>query len=116
MSSNTAITATGPIDRLVASALRTRTPWQEGLDSESVVARVFYHGVAGILTDHADRIADWPIELRDQLRTQALSQTMWEIRHKLVLTDLLDRMAANGIPVRLLKGTAFAYGVYPRPG
>lgn len=107
---------TGQVDNLMTRALRGTAPWREGIDSEVVAARAIYHGIAGILIDHSVRIADWPIDVLDRLRQQAMAQNMWEMRHKLVVTDLLDRVAAGGISVRLLKGTAFAYGIYPRPG
>lgn len=105
----------GRSDALLAAALRCAAPWPADLDEAEVLERALYHGIAGILTDHAGRIRDWPAGLRDRLRAQALSQTMWDMRHGLVLADLIARLAAAGVETVLLKGTALAHGLYPRP-
>ena len=83
------------------------------MDPELVAERALYHGLAGLLTGPG--IADWPERLRSRLRQQALAQVMWELRHKIVLTELLNALAAAGIKVVVLKGTALAYRYYSNP-
>jgi hypothetical protein len=40
---------------------------------------------------------------------------MWELRHQIILSELLETLAKKQIPALLLKGTAVAYDIYEQP-
>jgi putative nucleotidyltransferase-like protein len=40
---------------------------------------------------------------------------MWELRHRIVLGEVLERLPADGISALLLKGSAIAYDLYDSP-
>lgn len=106
----------GVIDGLLARALRGAAPWPPQAAGDAVGERAVYHGIAGILTDHGERIATWPAAVRGRLRQESLAQAMWDMRHQQILAHLLAQLAASGIDTRILKGTALAYRLFPRPG
>ena len=82
---------------------------------ESVVAeRAVYHGIAGLLQARASYLTGWPDDLRARLHAEAVAQTMWEIRHRTVLTPLLAALGAAGVASVLLKGTALRLWPLPR--
>ena len=104
------------IDNLLAAALRGEAPaWLDGAESGQAVDRILYHGIAGLIAERATLLADWPSEVMSAVRHQAIAQAMWEIRHKQLLTRLLDAFAKADITVLLLKGSALAYDLYPAP-
>jgi hypothetical protein len=102
-------------DDLIAQALRTATPWPDGMETGLVQQRAIYHGITGLLMVRAVHLADWPEDLRTRLRAEALAQTMWEVRHRSILTPLLAALEAADVKTVLLKGTALAYSLYPAP-
>src|SRR3954454_11715372 len=110
-------------DRLLAAALRGVTPeWGvEGaatVDMESVcVTRALYHGIAALLVEGVDQLTDvrWPRGMIAALRQQAVAQAIWELRHRIVLTQLVRALRRSGITPLILKGTAVAYDLYPNP-
>ncbi len=103
------------VDDLVASALCGPASWPAALDGNRVVERAIYHGVTGLLMARVAHLVDWPEDVRNRLRAEALGRTMWEIRHRTVLVPLLAALDAAGVGSVLLKGTALAYGLYPEP-
>lgn len=40
---------------------------------------------------------------------------MWELRHRHLLTQVIEALRTSGIPALLFKGTALAYGLYATP-
>ena len=111
------------VDSLLAAAFRGATPeWEfEGaatVDMESVcVTRALYHGIAALLVERADELMEvrWPRGVIAALRQQAVAQAMWELRHRIVLTQLVRALRRSGITPLILKGTAVAYDLYPNP-
>lgn len=103
------------VDDLLACALCRAAPWPNDMDAKVVAERAIYHGIAGLLLAHASHLTGWPPDLRARLHAEAVAQTMWEIRHRTVLTPLLAALSAAGVASVILKGTAFAYGIYPAP-
>ena len=86
---------------------------------ESVcVTRALYHGIAALLVERADELMDvrWPRGVIAALRQQAVAQAMWELRHRIVLTQLVRALRRSGITPLILKGTAVAYDSVPQPG
>src|SRR5436190_9176433 len=107
------------IDQFLARALAERTcaswpeTWRGGTAESAVVERSLYHGIAGLLIEYQP--VDWPGHVVERLRDQALAQAMWEIRHKVVINQLLTELARERITAIVLKGTAFAYDLYQTP-
>ena len=108
------------IDQLLASALRAEdagwpSDWSGSDQSARTVERIAYHGIAGLISDQAGRLDDWPGVVLTAVRDQAIALAMWELRHKQVLGELLAALARAKIVALLLKGTALAYDLYPSP-
>jgi len=103
------------IDGLLARALNSRSTWQDGIEDRELLPAIDYHGVAALLNERRDGIEDWPETVRTALQERALAQAMWELRHRVVLADLLRRFASRGIAALLLKGSALAYDLYGSP-
>ena len=104
------------IDELLAAALRGETSaWPEAWPPALGIERVLYHGIAGLIAERGREVADWPSDLTEPVRAQAIAQAMWEMRHKPLLADLLAAFAEAGISALLLKGSALAYDLYPAP-
>jgi hypothetical protein len=57
----------------------------------------------------------WPTEVTTLLREESLAHAMWEMRHKLLVADVIEALHAEAIPTVVLKGTAYAYGLYDHP-
>jgi hypothetical protein len=111
---------TTEIDTFLATSLRDPDSiwpgsWPASKDSDHLLERIDYHGIAGLLCDKAAVLSQWPSQVMDAIRERALAQSMWELRHKLVLRELFDRFASAGIRALLLKGTAIAYDLYDSP-
>jgi len=109
-----------PIDHLLAAVLRGEPAdwplaWHGSDHAARVTERIAYHGVAGLLAAEARRLDDWPPEVLGPLRHQAIALAMWEMRHQVVLGELLAGLAGQKIRALLLKGTALAYDLYPTP-
>ena len=108
------------IDEYLAAALRG----ERGLDpdvlagpqnSATVIDRINYHGIAGLLWEDRAAISRWHVKITTHVRDAALARTMWELRHREMLRLLLDELAAAKIVAIVLKGTALAYDLYPFP-
>jgi hypothetical protein len=113
------IPATVEIDTFLATMLRAEPAkwpavWDKAVGSP-VLERISYHGIAGLLSANSAALSSWPEELRAEIRDDALGASMWELRHKVVLGELLERLATDGVGALLLKGTAVAYDVYDNP-
>lgn len=108
------------MQQMLATALRgEEVVWPAeramGEIDRAVVEQAFYHGVAGLLVEQAENLVGWPQEVVEALREQARALAMWEMRHKLVLANLLTALAHEGIVAIVLKGTALAYDLYENP-
>jgi hypothetical protein len=70
-----------------------------------------------LLVERADQLMDvrWPPGVIAALRQQAVAQAMWELRHRIVLTQLVRALRRSRISPLILKGTAVAYDLYPNP-
>ncbi|WP_176556330.1 nucleotidyltransferase family protein [Rubellimicrobium rubrum] len=99
----------GAADAVLARALCGPVACPPQVRPEVVVRRALYHGVAGCLTG---TVEGWPSEAAEALRRAAMAQAMWEMRHRLVLSNLLSVMAASEVRVLVLKGSALAYDLY----
>ena len=106
----------GRIDALLAALLRGEAAaWPAAADSEVVLRRVRYHGVAALLHERLRGGTDWPAELVRAVREDTRHAAMWELRHQQVLGALLGALAGRGVRPLLFKGTALAYGLYGNP-
>ena len=108
------------IDRLAAAVLRGERAewpeaWRDPASQEAVVNRIAYHGVAGLLVEADQALLPWPETVRQSFKSEAVYRTFWEIRHHLVLSDLLNAFSGREIRSTVLKGTALAYDLYERP-
>ena len=104
------------IDKTLAAALRGEAPpWPGDAPIAMGLERVLYHGIAGLIVEAGPSLPSWPSTLLDDVREQAIAQAMWEMRHKVILAELLAEFRKAGITALLLKGTALAYDLYPSP-
>ena len=108
------------IQQVLSAALRGAdaawpVDWTGKAIKAAVVEQALYHGIAGLLNEQAGNLTHWPHEVLAPLREQALAMAMWEMRHKLVLADLLAALAHDSIVAIMLKGTALAYDLYENP-
>ena len=104
------------IDDLLAAVMRgDDCGWPADVEADPFIARIAYHGIAGLLNEQVRQLRNWPVPVKDYLRDQGIALAMWELRHKALLGDLLDRLAEAGVSPLLLKGTALAYDLYPLP-
>jgi Uncharacterised nucleotidyltransferase len=110
-------------EALLGAALRGEAVcWPFGGDEAALDAwleRARYHGVMALLHEYLQSkpvvAAGWPPALVQACRDVAIAQAMWELRHRSLLTQVLDALAAEGVQPVLFKGTALAYGLYGSP-
>ena len=112
-----AMTSSEQIDDFLAAALRgERPPWPQCWDSpaeqQEVLERVAYHGIAAMLLDS---VPAWPVSVRDALKARSFDRACWELRHRAILEQMIDGLAARNVEPLFLKGTALAYSVYNEP-
>ena len=110
----------GEIDRFFAGLLRGEdaswpSRWRGSQIFDEIIGRVIFHGVAGLVLRRTPDIANWPSYVVNGIRSEALSQTMWELRHHSVLGSLIENLAHCGIASVVMKGTALAYARYDEP-
>lgn len=111
---------TAAIDSLLARTLAGEVSpwpasWQQPADQQQMLERVSYHGIAGLLFEKPARLAGWPQPVLAAMREQSIARTMWEMRHRIVLGELLDAFSQAAIQPLILKGSAFAYDIYATP-
>jgi hypothetical protein len=106
------------VEKLMCAVLRGEaTVWPDAPDgalADAFLARSDFHGVQALLHERLCA-SDWPIAIRQELRRQATSGAMWELRHQQVLTRMLAVLAAIDVRPVLFKGTALAYSLYANP-
>jgi hypothetical protein len=107
------------IDTLLAAWLRGDTGVNLCADlkgsHEAILARVEFHGIAGLLHNRPQDNAVLLSTLATELRELAIGLAFWEASHARLLARLLPALAAGGIRPLLFKGTALAYSHYQNP-
>jgi hypothetical protein len=104
---------------LICSVLRGEGPsWPWAAEDEQPIDAIYrqaeLHGVEALLHSHLNSL-DWPAPLLQSLRTAAVQQAMWELRHQQLLAQTLHALHGSGIEPVLIKGSALAYSLYPNP-
>ena len=89
--------------------------WASAESRRALCDRVDAHGIVLFLVKGKGEFSNWPEPVRTALRDQARRQAFWEESHRLQLVRLLDALVKRRVPTLLMKGTAFAYSVYPDP-
>lgn len=108
------------LDATFAAPLRGEgAPWPAGWDrGESLEAarrRLIYHGIAGLLQERTELLQEWPDAILATIRAESIAHAMWELRHKVLIAEVVEALNAAGIVSVLLKGTALAYSLYDNP-
>ena len=108
------------VDAILADALAGRTSrWPGALKDEQAVSRITerirYHGIGALLTEQVGWPENWPCEMGASIKREVFHRALWELRHKFVLSELLDALASMGIVSIILKGTGVAYEYYSNP-
>lgn len=102
------------VDDFLAAAM-CGTPLPDPKRTDLLLERALYHGASALLAANPEAMRVLPAEIRSAISQQALGETMWDLRHRQILTALLEAIAGAGIKAVILKGTALAYGCYPAP-
>lgn len=106
----------------VCSLLRQESPvgqvaWTDATIEDFLrLART--HGVTCLLDDRlarGDLAASWPEAIRHACHADAVACAMHELALQAELVRVFARLDAAGVRPLVLKGTALAYGIYPRP-
>jgi hypothetical protein len=101
-------------DQLLEATLRGETPsWPPSQAAQDLLARAAFHGVVPLVYERLP--ADWPANLRHELRACAMQNAVWELSHKQSVTQALGALTRGGVESILLKGTALAYSIYADP-
>ncbi len=92
-------------------------PWPTDLnvDADDVAMRVTFHGIALVLVEAAPGLPGWPTAAAEMVKEEARLQSFWEMSHSKVTGQLVEALHDAGIPALILKGTALAYSLYPKP-
>lgn len=89
-------------DMMLARGLRG----EDISDTPDIRQRAEYHGVAPLIMEKTNAPA---------FRQETLRRAMWELRHRQVLSRLLQALAAAHVRCVVMKGTALAYDLYAQP-
>lgn len=108
------------IEQMLAAATGgARTPWPADLSSpegeDAVIGEILYHGISGLLIRDASKLDDWPDAIVSAVHEQARGQAMWEMRHRIVVADMMKELADDDVEALILKGTSLAYDLYEEP-
>ncbi len=118
-----ALPAPSEIDALLCAVLRGELPaWGFDASEDTLAAfldRAAFHGVLPLLhqafnAQHSGQ-QKWPLAILEQCRENAITRTMWELRHQHLLEQVFAALNAADIQPVLFKGTALAYGLYAQP-
>jgi hypothetical protein len=108
-----------PADALLSAALRDEdAAWPIGGDANleaNVFSRAEYHGVAILLNERSQQIANWPQPIREALREHTRAHGFWELRHGHAMGEVIEALATRQIEPLFFKGTALAYALYDNP-
>ncbi len=99
----------------VRSDLAPEWPNDLEIDTRAAATRITFHGVALLLVEAAQGLPGWPSALAELVNDEARSQSFWELSHQRIMARLTDSLHQAGIEAYILKGTALAYSVYPKP-
>lgn len=103
---------------LICAALRGEShPWPWEPDSAAIKSfhqHANLHGIGSLLHSRV-RARNWPAQVTERLKNQAVTRAMWELRHQQVLTETLALLDSQRIHPVLIKGTALAYSLYDDP-
>ncbi|MEL6529807.1 MAG: nucleotidyltransferase family protein [Pseudomonadota bacterium] len=91
--------------------------WPEDIDlnADETSERITFHGIALLLVDAAPGFQGWPSDAVELVKEEARLQSFWELSHREVMSELVQALHQAGITAVLLKGTALAYSLYPKP-
>src|SRR5262245_50026198 len=107
------------VEHLIVGALSTCSgPWTDGASTDLVQAVLVtsrYHGVVVLLNERDFATVNWPADLRQELHREAVVWTIWDMRHQQVVKELLVALSRVNVEAVLIKGTAVAHTLYPRP-
>lgn len=113
---------TAQLDRFLADsvrALRRGAPlpvYPDRLpDEEALWLRIEYHGIALLLVEEGERLADWPATMRTRIAEEARLMSLWEATHRPLIAELVEELADKRIESVFLKGTALAYWLHDDP-
>lgn len=104
-------------ERLMAAIIGGMRPaWPTSVEGLAVafLEESAYHGVQALLNDRLGGVP-WPSEVRGPLREAARRFAIWELYHRQVVQDALATLAEIGAEPILIKGTALAHSLYPKP-
>ena len=103
-------------DDLICKVLRRERPkWPFKITSaDAFLHRARRHGVAPLVAALTKEL-DWPDNIRSLLHTALIVQAKWELRHCSLIRTVVEELSAISVKPILLKGTAFAYTLYPDP-
>jgi hypothetical protein len=110
-------------EALLCAMLRGENPaWPVAGDADltaGFLERSLYHGVQPLFhyLVKSEQVAaqGWPQAVLEECHWQAIAWTMWELRHQVLLKQVLELLAGMGVQPVLFKGTALAYSLYPGP-
>lgn len=98
---------------------RQAPAWPAGFSSQTqhdiVEERTRFHGIAVLLGQAPDTLSGWPAAVAEAVRAEMRLAALWEELHRQTIAAIIERLAANGIPTIVLKGTALAYLYYAEP-
>ncbi len=77
--------------------------------------RVTFHGIALLLVESSPSLPGWPAKAVEAVKEEARLQSFWELSHRKVTVQLVEALHDAGISALILKGTALAYSLYPKP-
>jgi hypothetical protein len=111
---------TSAFDDLCAAVLRGESgAWPSHWRSVDTLAaigrRLHFHGIAGLLHESGPLLVDWPEEMLALIRKERLARAMWEMRHKLLVAEVIEALFTETVRSVVLKGTAYAYSLYSTP-
>ncbi|MEL7199673.1 MAG: nucleotidyltransferase family protein [Pseudomonadota bacterium] len=90
-------------------------PFHEMLPTQEAWARIEYHGIAPSFYEDANGPRVWPKELWKRIANESRLAGIWEATHQGAVANVIDQMAKAGIKTLVMKGTALAYCLYPKP-
>ncbi len=104
---------------LIGAALRGDNPaWPLNAPASLAAAMLdaaSHHGAVVLLHETIRPEWNWPQEVHAALRERSLRHAMHELRHGLVVGQLIEVLAQAGVPNLLIKGSALAYTSYANP-
>ncbi|MEO0462972.1 MAG: nucleotidyltransferase family protein [Pseudomonadota bacterium] len=92
-------------------------PWRDdlGVTPKAAAERILFHGIALQLVEGDPQLSGWPTALADTISEQARLQTFWEMSHRDLLGQLIEKLHSAGAQPLLIKGSALAYSLYEKP-